>query len=100
MTTTLNLWGNGAVTLPKKWRDQWGTKLFLAEVNEMGHLVIKPILTDDIIYYEDEEGAGLRFPHGMPMETLIQKFKEADAKITAEEKAAKKRKKTARKRSH
>ena len=24
----------------------------------MGYLVIKPILTDDIIYYEDEEGAG------------------------------------------
>lgn len=90
---TLNLWGKGAVTLPKAWRDQWETKLFLAEVNEMGYLVIKPILTDDVVYYEDNEGVGLRFPHGMPMETFIKRFEEANAKITAEEKAAKKRRK-------
>lgn len=82
---TLNLWGKGAVTLPKEFRDMWKTELFLADINEMGHLVIKPIITDDVVYYEDEGRVGLHFPRGIPAGTFLSMLKEADAKISREE---------------
>ena len=40
---TLKLFNSGQVTLPKKWRDQFDTDLFIAEETKEG-LLIKPIL--------------------------------------------------------
>ena len=91
ISETLSMWGNGAVTLPKKWRTRFGARHFFAQENELGYLVIKPVLTEDVVYYEDEEGPHLHFPHGIPAETLAQQFQEAHERITAEEKRSKKR---------
>jgi hypothetical protein len=38
------MWGQGAVTLPKKWRSQFDTKHFLAMETSEG-LLIQPILS-------------------------------------------------------
>jgi len=79
------MWGNGAVTLPKKWRDRFQTKNFLAEEDASGNLTIKPV--DSIAYYENDDGSfGVRAPHGIPMETFLGMFKKAHATVTAEEK--------------
>ena len=40
---TLKSFNSGQVTLPKKWRDQFDTSLFIAEETKEG-LLIKPIL--------------------------------------------------------
>lgn len=71
---TLNLWGKGAVTLPKEWRDRYPTTHFMAvEVPE--GLLIKPIV--DIEYYESEDGTvGLRFPMGIEAGSLADRLEE------------------------
>lgn len=85
ISETLNLWSNGAVTLPKKWREKYSTKHFLAEEKPDGTLVITPIQTNVIEYeneYDPEDGhyySGLKFPGGMPAEELL-KFVEAEIK--------------------
>jgi len=94
VNTTLTLWGNGAVTLPKKWRERYGTKHFLAKENESGHLVIMPIM--DMEYYEDEDGTcGLRFPHGIHPTALIELWDQAAKALAQEKNGKKKRKNTA-----
>ncbi|MDA1209017.1 MAG: hypothetical protein O2904_03220 [bacterium] len=82
---TAKLWGNGAITLPKKWRDKWDTEHFKLEEDEMGYLVVKPIFMDDIVYYEDEGGFGLHFPNGMPAAKVYSMVKEANDRIESEE---------------
>ena len=77
---TLKLWGNGAVTLPKEWRERYGTKHFLARENERGYLVIMPIL--DVEYWEKEDGScGLHFPHGIEMGEFGKLMDEVGEKI-------------------
>lgn len=78
MTETLNMWGNGAVTLPKRWREQFPTKHFMAVATPEG-LLIKPIL--DVEYYEDERGFGLRFPMGIQASELLNMMEEAEENI-------------------
>lgn len=94
ISETLNLWSNGAVTLPKEWREQWPTKHFIAEETVEGYLLIKPIV--DVEFYEDEEGFGLRFPSGISMEEFLRRFEEAEHKIALEEK----KKRTVKKVTH
>ncbi|MBP9773286.1 MAG: AbrB/MazE/SpoVT family DNA-binding domain-containing protein [Candidatus Peribacteraceae bacterium] len=66
ITATLSLHPNGAVTLPKEWRDKFPTKHYLAEQTSEG-LLIKPIMK--VEYYENKDGScGLNFPLGMNME--------------------------------
>ena len=79
---TLNLWGNGAVTLPKKWRERFPTKHFLAKELPDGSLQIRPILS--VEYYEQEDGSyGVRFPMGMEAGDLADML-EAAAKDISE----------------
>jgi len=93
ISETLNLWENGAVTLPKEWRERYGTKHFLAKENEKGYLVIMPIM--DIEYYEEDNGTfGLRFPTGIEASELLSLMQEAHEKLLIEEKSKKKMKKT------
>lgn len=73
-STTLNLWGNGAVTLPKEWRERYPTKHFLAQEDKQGNLVIKPIVNAD--YYENEDGFGLKFPTGIEAGELLKRLEE------------------------
>ena len=86
ITTTLSLHTNGAVTLPKEWREQFPTKHYMAMETQEG-LLIKPIM--DIDYYERSDGSfGLRFPHGIDAGELSEKMHEA----LADMKKAKKKK--------
>lgn len=87
---TLTLWENGAVTLPKEWRERYDTRHFLAKENEQGYLVIKPIL--DVEYYEHADGTfGLRFPTGIEPAELIRLWDKAEQKIQNERKKHRKR---------
>lgn len=91
---TITLWDNGAVTLPKEWRERYGTKHFIARENIQGYLVIIPIM--DIEYYESGDGTcGLRFPSGIEVGELIQLWEKAEANLKKG-----KRKKTLRHRTH
>lgn len=70
ISETVNLWGNGAVTLPKLWRERYKTRHFMARENKRGNLEIVPIL--EVEYYEDKGGNfGLRFPMGMEAGKLL-----------------------------
>lgn len=75
--------------MPKKWRDRFPTKNFLAVETKEG-LLIKPIT--EIEYYEDEGGFGLRFPHEMDPHELLKMFKTANKKVALEERAKRVRK--------
>ncbi len=82
-TKTLSLWGNGAVTLPKEWRDKNPTKHFLAVMTADG-LLIKPILTSEtkIEYYEKKDGSfGLNFPNGIDAEELLSLWDSTSEKV-------------------
>lgn len=99
---TLTLWENGAVTLPKEWRERYDTRHFLAKENEQGYLVIKPIL--DVEYYERKDGSfGLRFPSGIEMKEFVRIMDEMEERIYPKKKTraakAKIRKPIAKKRA-
>ncbi|MBU1445903.1 AbrB/MazE/SpoVT family DNA-binding domain-containing protein [Patescibacteria group bacterium] len=64
MTYTLKLFNTGQVTLPKEWRNKFNTKHFVAEETEAG-LLIKPLIKDDTVYYEDRDGFGLYSESGL-----------------------------------
>jgi len=77
---TLTLWDNGAVTLPKEWREKYGTRHFIARENERGYLVIMPIL--DVEYWEKSDGSfGLHFPTGIEAGELLKLWDEAEKNI-------------------
>jgi len=85
ISETLSLWGNGAVTLPKEWRERYDTRHFIAKENEKGYLVIMPIL--DVEYYEEADGSfGLRFPTGIEAGELIKLWKQGMKEIEKKEK--------------
>lgn len=90
---TLTLWGNGAVTLPKEWREKYGTKHFLAREDAQGYLVIMPIV--DVQYYEQADGTcGLKFPGGIEAGEFLRLFEQATVSLSAEDR--KKRRKSPR----
>ena len=88
ISTTLSLWGKGAVTLPKKWRDRFQTKNFLAEEDAGGNLVIKPL--EDVIYYEKNGRIGLHFPRGMDGHEFLARLKKAEKSLRKKEIAERK----------
>ena len=92
---TLTLWENGAVTLPKEWRERYGTRHFLAKENERGYLVIMPII--DVEYYEEPDGTcGLRFPSGIEMGEFAELWKQGMRTVAMEEKEIKRKRKPAK----
>lgn len=79
ISKTLSLWGRGAVTLPKEWRDRFRTKNFLAIETPDG-LLIKPI--EEVEYYEKSPTHfGLRFPMGIEAGRLLELMNEAERSI-------------------
>jgi bifunctional DNA-binding transcriptional regulator/antitoxin component of YhaV-PrlF toxin-antitoxin module len=75
MVYTLSMFNTGQITLPKTWRRKFKTKKFLAKETKEG-LLIKPILEEGIVYYEDQDGFGLYGEDSLPAEEIIQKIKE------------------------
>jgi len=73
------MFNSGQVTLPKKWREQFDTRKFIAEETTEG-LLIKPL--QEAVYYEDEESFGLHFPMGISADELEKKLKEANEKLS------------------
>ncbi len=73
-TFTLNLFNTGQITLPKKWREKYDTTKFIATEKE-NTLVIKPILQDDIIYYENNEWFGIYSEKWINPDKIISKIK-------------------------
>ncbi len=87
---TLTLWDNGAVTLPKEWREKYGTRHFIARENERGYLVIMPIL--DVEYWEKKDGSfGLHFPTGIEAGELLKIWDETEKKIRRKDSLKKKK---------
>ncbi|MDD5103547.1 MAG: AbrB/MazE/SpoVT family DNA-binding domain-containing protein [Candidatus Peribacteraceae bacterium] len=79
---TLTLWGNGAVTLPKEWREQYGTKHFMAIETSAG-LLIRPIL--EVEYYENSPtDFGLHFPMGMEPQRFLKLMDAAEKELKTE----------------
>ena len=76
MNYTLKLFNTGQVTLPKKWRERYNTKLFLAEETSEG-LLIRPVEAskDETVYYEDKDGFGLYCEKGLDVDLIIQEIK-------------------------
>lgn len=96
---TLTLWENGAVTLPKEWRERYDTKHFIAREDARGYLVIMPIV--DVEYYEHPDGTcGLRFPTGIEAGELIKLWERAEENLKEEERKKTKGKKNARHQKH
>jgi len=88
ISETLSLWANGAVTLPKQWRERYNTKHFIAKENKHGNLEIIPIV--DAEYWEDDKGNfGLRFPHGIEASEFLELWQKYEAEIDADEKKKK-----------
>ena len=75
VTYTLKLFNTGQVTLPKAWRKKYETKNFLATETKKG-LLIKPIVDDEIVYFEHKNGFGLYCEKGLPVEKIIQRIDE------------------------
>jgi bifunctional DNA-binding transcriptional regulator/antitoxin component of YhaV-PrlF toxin-antitoxin module len=53
MISILKEFGRGQVTLPKKWRDRFGTKVYIAKETSQG-LLITPF-TDDSIKIDEQK---------------------------------------------
>lgn len=74
MNHTLKLFNTWQVTLPKNWRDKYDTKLFIAEETEKW-LLIKPIINEDVIYYENNDWFGIYSENWINPKDIISKIK-------------------------
>ena len=66
---TLSMFNTGQITLPKKWREKFKTKKFIAEETKEG-LLIKPIEKDETVFYEDKNGFGLYCENGIDVKKI------------------------------
>lgn len=73
-TFTLKSFNTGQITLPKKWREKYKTKQFLATETADG-LLVKPILEDSTVYYENAEWFGIYSEKWVNPEDIISKIK-------------------------
>ena len=73
-TFTLNLFNTGQITLPKKWREQFSTKKFIAKETKEG-LIIKPIFDDNTVFYENNEWFWIYSEHWIDPDSIISKIK-------------------------
>jgi len=72
---TLNSFNTGQITLPKKWREQFDTKKFIAKETPQW-LVIQPLFDkDDTVFYENSEWFGIYSDTWMDPEQIISKIK-------------------------
>ena len=72
---TLNLFNTWQVTLPKKWRERYKTKRFIAKDTKYG-LIIKPILeADDTVFYENDDWFWIYSSSWINPEEIISRIK-------------------------
>ena len=64
MIYTLSMFNTGQVTLPKKWREKFKTSKFVAEEVD-GGLFIRPIESDETVFYQDKDGFGIYCDNGL-----------------------------------
>ena len=72
---TLSMFNTGQITLPKRWREKFKTKKFVAQETKEG-LLIRPILKDETVYYENTNGFGLYCEKGLDVEKLEKAIEE------------------------
>ncbi|OGJ42798.1 hypothetical protein A3B60_00965 [Candidatus Peregrinibacteria bacterium RIFCSPLOWO2_01_FULL_39_12] len=71
------MFNTGQITLPKSWRTKYKTNKFVAEEIKDG-LLIKPLVKDETVYYEDKNGFGIYCESGLDMEKFKQAIKKMD----------------------
>lgn len=76
MIHALSMFNTGQITLPKAWRAKYKTNKFIAEETKEG-LLIKPLMNDKTVFYEDKKGFGIYCEQGLD----IEKFKDAIKKL-------------------
>lgn len=74
MNYTLKSFNTGQVTLPKKWRDKFETRNFIATETEEG-LLIKPINDTETVYYENNEWFWIYSESWVSPDEIISKIK-------------------------
>jgi len=74
MSYNLKLFNTWQITLPKTWRDRYDTKVFLAEETDRW-LLIKPIINDDTVYYENKDWFGIYSEFWIDPNIIISKIK-------------------------
>lgn len=74
MSYNLKLFNTWQITLPKTWRDRYDTKVFLAEETDRW-LLIKPIINDDTVYYENKDWFGIYSESWIDPNIIISKIK-------------------------
>lgn len=74
MNYALSMFNTGQITLPKKWREKFDTKKFLAEETEEG-LLIKPLTKNETVYYEDDKGCGIYCEKGLDADKILKTIK-------------------------
>lgn len=77
MIYTLSMFNTGQVTLPKSWRAKFKTNKFVAEETSDG-LLIKPLVKDEMVYYENDKSFGLYCESGLDMEKIKEAIKKMD----------------------
>ncbi|MDP2642986.1 MAG: AbrB/MazE/SpoVT family DNA-binding domain-containing protein [Candidatus Peregrinibacteria bacterium] len=77
MIYTLSMFNTGQITLPKVWRNKYKTTKFIAEETKDG-LLIKPLVKDETVYYEDEKSFGIYCESGLDFEKFKQAIKKMD----------------------
>lgn len=73
----LSMFNTGQITLPKKWREKFKTKKFIAEEVAEG-LLIKPVISDEVVYYENDKGYGIYCEQGMDPQKIIDAINRID----------------------
>ena len=73
----LSMFNTGQITLPKKWREKFKTNKFIAEEVAEG-LLIKPVVNDEVVYYENEKGYGVYCEKGMDPKKIIDAINKID----------------------
>ncbi len=74
MIHTLSMFNTGQITLPKSWRAKYKTTKFVAEETKEG-LLIRPLVKDETVYYEDKNGFGIYCESGLDIEQFKQAIK-------------------------
>ncbi len=75
MIYTLSMFNTGQITLPKAWRKKFKTAKFIAEETKNG-LLIKPLMKDETIFYQDNEGFGIYCENGLDTDKILKTIKQ------------------------
>lgn len=75
MIYTLKSFNTWQITLPKARRSKFTTQNFIAEETQEG-LLIKPIIENSTVYYEDKKWFGIYAENGLDTDKIIASIKQ------------------------